>query len=95
MFIIFFNFGLNFKLKFLAIYVVQKAFEFGESFSKPAKFLLSGFQRWRPLCCWISKKESLSERYLVGLKTREIASGRYSKALGPAVRNLVSIERRI
>jgi hypothetical protein len=43
MFIIFFNFGLNFKLKFLTIYVVQKAFEFGESFSKPAKFLLYGF----------------------------------------------------
>jgi hypothetical protein len=42
-----------------------------------------------------SSKKSFSERYLAGLKTGEIASGRFSKALGPAVRNLVSIERRI
>jgi hypothetical protein len=63
--------------------------ESSESFSKPAKLVLDGFQKWRALCCRLFKREMLIKNMPV-LKTGEIGPGQFSKILkSAAFRNLL------
>jgi hypothetical protein len=57
------------------------------------KFALSSFQTWGHCAAPFSKSNCSSETNLTDLKTGEIGPGRFSKALGEALRNLSSNRR--
>jgi hypothetical protein len=49
---------------------VPKAFEFAESFLKPARLPLSGFQKWWALCCPLFKRELFIDNLFAGFQNR-------------------------
>jgi hypothetical protein len=59
--------------------LAPKAFEFAESFLKPARLPLAGFQKWWALCCPLFKRELFGGNYLPDLKTGEVAPCRFQK----------------
>jgi hypothetical protein len=49
---------------------LPKAFEFAESFSKPAKLTLAGFQKWQALCCQLFKRALFMGNIFSGFKNQ-------------------------
>jgi hypothetical protein len=61
---------------------VPKTFEFAESFSKPVRLPMAGFQKWWLLCCPLFKREYIIGNQFAGFQNKEIVSCRFSKAFG-------------
>jgi heme/copper-type cytochrome/quinol oxidase subunit 2 len=72
------------------ISLAPKAFEFAESFSKPARSPLIGFQKWWALCYPLFKRDLFIGNLFAGFKTGKIAPCRFSKTLGATPRHLWS-----
>jgi hypothetical protein len=69
---------------------VSKAFEFAESFSKPARLPHAAFQKWWELCCLLFKRELFIGNLFAAFQNWRDDPCRFSKALGATPRHLSS-----